>query len=121
MITAQARAADIQDRDGAPELLASGRAIFPWLRCVFADGAYAGPKLRAALDGKGRWRIDVVKRSDAVRGFEPLSRRWVVERTLAWLSHPRRPDKGFEATIAVAQAWLFIGNAQLLIRRMERA
>ena len=119
-VTAQARAADIQDRDGAPELLASGRSGFPWLRCVFADGAYAGPKLRAALDGKGRWRIEVVKRSDTMRGFEPLPRRWVVERTLAWLSRNRRLAKDFKATIATAQAWLFIGNAQLLIREMAR-
>ena len=57
-VTAQVHAADIQDRDGAPKLLASGRASFAWLRCVFADGAYAGLKLRAALDGKGRRRID---------------------------------------------------------------
>ena len=51
-VTARVHAADIQDRDGAPELLTSIRAGFPWLRCVFADGAYAGPKLQAALDGK---------------------------------------------------------------------
>ena len=119
-VTARVHAADIQDRDGASELLASGRASFPWLRCVFADGAYTGPKLRAALDGKGRWSIEVVKRSDTMRGFEPLPRRWVVERTLAWLSRNRRLAKDFEATIATAQAWLFIGNVQLLIRRMAR-
>ena len=119
-VTAQNRAADIQDRDGAPERLASGRADFPRLRCVFADGAYAGPKLRAALDGKGRWRIEVVKRSGSTRGFEPSLRRWAIERTLAGRSRPRRPVKGFEATIATARAWLFIGNGQLPIRRMAR-
>ena len=115
LATAQVHAADIQDRDGAPELLTSGRSSFPWLHHVFADGAYAGPKLQAALDDKGPWRIEVVKRSDTVRGFEPLPRRWSVERTLAWLSCPWRPDKDFEATIATAQAWLFIGKVQLLI------
>ena len=119
-VTAQVHAADIQDRAGAPKLLTSIRASFPWLRCVFADGAYAGPKLQAALDGKGRWSIEVVKRSDTMRGFEPLPRRRVVERTLAWLSRNRRLAKDFEATIATAQAWLFIGNVQLLIRRMAR-
>ena len=120
LVTAQVHAADIQDHDGAPELLTSIRSGFPWLRHVFADGAYAGPKLRAALDGKGRWRIEVVKRSDTMRGFKPLPRRWVVERTLAWLSRNRRLAKDFEATIATAQAWLFIGNVQLLIRIMAR-
>ena len=121
LVAAQVHAADIQDRDGAPELLASIRASFPWLRHVFADGAYAGPKLKAALDGKGRWRIEVVKRSGTMRGFKPLPRRWVVERTLAWLSRNRRLAKDFEAAIATAQVWLFIGNVQLLIRRMARA
>ena len=62
-----------------------------------------------------------MKRSDTMRGFEPLPRRWVVERTLAWLSRNRRLAKDFEATIATAQAWLFIGNVQLLIRRMARS
>src|SRR3546814_6883643 len=47
--------ADIQDRDGAPALLASIRHSFPWLRHLFADGGYGGPKLRAALDKNGRW------------------------------------------------------------------
>ena len=59
--------------------------------------------------------------SGGPRGFEPLSRRWVVERTLAWLSRNRRSGKDFEATIATAQARLFVGNAQLLVRRMVRA
>src|SRR3546814_20441604 len=77
--------ADIQDRDGAPALLASIRHSFPWLRHLFADGGYGGPKLRAALDKIGRWTLQIVKRSDAAKGFEVLPRRWVVERTFAWL------------------------------------
>ena len=64
------QAADIQDRDGAPEVLKAIRHRFPWLRHVFADGGYAGPKLRAALKGKGDWTIEVVKRSDTAKGFE---------------------------------------------------
>ena len=61
-----------------------------------------------------------MKRSDTMRGFKPLPRRWVVERALAWLSRNRRLAKDFEAVIATAQAWIFIGNAQLLTRRMAR-
>src|SRR3546814_20497721 len=72
--------ADIQDRGGAPSFLASIRHSFPWLRHLFADGGYGGPKLRAALDKIGRWTLQIVKRSDAAKGFEVLPRRWVVER-----------------------------------------
>ena len=98
------------DRDGAPPLLASIRWAFPWLRHVFADGAYAGPKLGKALEKIGQWTLEIVKRSDDVTGFKVLPRRWVVERTFAWLGRNRRLAKDFEATIASAEAWLMIAS-----------
>ena len=61
LVAARVHAANIQDRDGAPALLASIRYSFPWLRHVFADGAYAGPKLEAALKRVGRWTLEIVK------------------------------------------------------------
>jgi transposase len=121
MVTAVVHAADIQDRDGAPAVLASVRSAFPWLRHVFADGAYAGDKLRGALDTLGRWSLEIVKRAAAASGFEVLPRRWVVERTLAWLNRNRRLAKDFEASIASAEAWLFLASVQLLMRRNARA
>ena len=84
--------AAIQDRDGAPALLAHVRSALPWLRHVFADGGYAGDKLPDALKGLGDWTIEIVKRSDAAKGFVLLPRRWVVERTLTWLD--RNPTIG---------------------------
>jgi putative transposase len=73
--------ADIQDRDGAPLVLAQIIGHFPWLRHVFADGGYAGDKLRQALRkvGKSKWTIEIIKRSDTAKGFEVLPRRCVVE------------------------------------------
>ena len=97
------------------------RYRFPWLRHVFADGGYAGPKLRAALEGHGDWTIDIIKRSDTAKGFEVLPRRWVVERTFAWLGRNRRLAKDFEKTIENAEAWLMIASIQLLTRRIARA
>ena len=94
---------------------------FPWLRHVFADGAYAGPKLEDALRRLGQWTLEIVTRSDAAHGFEVIPRRWVVERTLAWLNRNRRLAKDFEATIASAEAWLFLASVQLLTRRLARA
>ena len=83
-------AADIQDRDGAPAVLKSILVRWPWLRHVFADGGYAGPKLPGALQKIGNFTMEIVKRTDKAKGFEVLPRRWVVERTFAWLGRCRR-------------------------------
>ena len=121
LIAAIVHRADIQDRDGAPRLLAAMRSAFPWLRHIFADAAYAGGKLQQALAKLGTWTFEIVRRSDAAKGFQPLPRRWVVERTIAWLNRNRRLAKDFEATIESAQAWLFIASVKLLSRRLARA
>jgi putative transposase len=68
--------ANVQDRDGAPTLLKGARRLVPWLPHVFADGGYAGDKLKNALKGHGHWTIEIVKRSDVAKGFVLLPRRW---------------------------------------------
>ena len=113
--------ADVQDRDGAAGTLATLRSLYPWLRHVFADGGYAGDKLRGELAGMGRWTVEIIKRSDTTKGFEVLPRRWVVERTFAWLGRCRRLAKDFEATISSATAWLLMAHIRLLTRRLARA
>ena len=113
--------ADVQDRDGAPDLLASVCNGFPWLRHVFADGGYAGDKLKAALVDLGKWTVQIVKRSDTAKGFVLLPRRWVVERTLAWLNRNRRLAKDVEATIESATTWLYIASVKLMSRRLAPA
>jgi len=120
LVHAVVHTADIQDRDGAPLVLAGVIKRFPWLRHVFADGGYAGGKLRVALKPMGAWTIEIIKRSDTAKGFELLPRRWVVERTIAWFNRNRRLAKDFEQTIASATAWLFIASIQLFIRRAAR-
>jgi transposase len=120
LVAAVVHEADIQDRDGAPLVLASARCLYPWLRHVFADGGYRGAKLATALDKIGRWTIEIVKRSDTAAGFVVLPRRWVVERTFAWLNRNRRLAKDFEATLESALAWLFLASIKLLMRRLAR-
>ena len=121
LVTAIVHRADIQDRDGAVSVLASIADAFPWLRHVFADAAYAGEKLRQALEQLGQWTIEIIRRSDAAKGFQLLPRRWVVERTLAWLNRNRRLAKDFEASIASAETWIYLASVQFLIRRLARA
>ena len=113
-------AANIQDRDGAPLVLTSIRQAFPWLRHLFADGGYAGPKLQGALVELGQWTIEIVKRSECAKGFEVIPRRWVVERTFAWLGRCRRLAKDWEKTIASAEAWILIAHMRLVTRRLAR-
>ena len=81
----QVHPADIQDRDGAVSVLAFVRRLCPDLHHLFADSAYAGDKLRSAAATTGQWTFEIIKRSDHVEGFAVLPRRWVVERTFAWL------------------------------------
>ncbi len=120
LLAALVHAADIQDRDGAPAVLAEARYRFPWMRHVFADGGYAGAKLRRALTKIGDWTIDIIKRSHSAKGFTVLPRRWVVERTFAWLGRSRRLAKDWERTIESATAWLFIAHIRILTRRLAR-
>jgi transposase len=121
LVDAVVHPADIQDRDGAPLVLASARHLYPWLRHIFADGGYTGAKLARALSALGAWTVEIIKRSDAAQGFVVLPKRWVVERTLAWLNKNRRLAKDFEATIKSATAWVYIASVKLLTRRLARA
>jgi putative transposase len=113
-------AADIQDRDGAVRVLKAIRHRFPWLRHIFADGGYAGDKLKAAMRGHGQWTIEIVKRSDAAKGFVLLPRRWVVERTFAWLGRCRRLAKDWDKSLESATAWAQIASIRMLTRRIAR-
>src|SRR5215210_1572277 len=83
--------ANIQDRDGGVLVLASLFGLHPFLRRLFADAGYQGPQFRDAVARiMPQLKVSIVKRSDHVKGFAILPRRWVVERTLAWLNRCRR-------------------------------
>ncbi len=113
-------AADIQDRDGALLVLDSRtRRLFPFLETIFADGAYGGQKLRRAMDDAA-WRIEVVKRSAQAKGFEVIPRRWVVERTIAWINRCRRLAKDYENLNRTAIAFIRLASIRLMLRRLTR-
>ena len=120
MVGLMVHSADIQDRDGAPDLLKSIRHRWPWLLHVFADGEYAGDTLKQRLKKIGRWTVEIIKRSDKANGFEILPRRWVVERTFAWLGRCRSLAKDVEKSIASAEAWIMIAHIRLITRQLAR-
>jgi len=119
VIASQVHAANIQDPHGAVPRLGELRRRFPKLRHIFADRVYRGPQLRAAIDQCGPWTIEI-ERPPGVKGFQLLPRRWVVERTFAWLGRSRHLAKDFEATIESAAAWLLLASIRLLFRRLAR-
>ena len=120
MLTAVVHRASLQDRDGALLVLDKHtRRLFPFLEKIFADSAYGGAKLRAAIAGTG-WNLEVVKRRDGQKGFEVLPRRWVVERTIAWINRCRRLAKDYENLNRMALAFIRLASIRLMLRRVTR-
>jgi len=121
LLALRVHAANIQDNHGAVPLLAALRRSFPKLQHIFADRVYRGDKLRNAIAEFGKWTIEIVTRSEQVGTFKPEPKRWVIERTFAWLGRNRRLAKDFEVSIASAEAWFLIASVRLLSRRLARA
>jgi transposase len=121
MLQAIVHAANIQDRDGGAMLMATLFGLFPFLLKLYADGGYQGPAFRKALSGIfAQIDIEIVKRSDAATGFVVLPKRWVVERTLAWLGRCRRLAKDWECLNHKARAFLLVASIRLMVRRLCR-
>ncbi|TWA99009.1 DDE family transposase [Bradyrhizobium stylosanthis] len=116
LVGAIVHAADVQDRDGAPDVLCSIRYRFPWLPHL-RDSSYAGEKLEAVLEKIGRWTVEIIKRSDAARALRCFrAAGWSNE--LRRLGRNRGLAKDFELTIESATAWLFLASVQVMTRRI---
>ena len=109
--------ADIQDRDGARLLLNKLAGRFRELRLIWADGGYAGQLVDWVREHTG-WELEIVRRPSGKREFAVLPRRWVVERTLAWLGRYRRLSKDYECLVSSSEAWIQIAMIQLMLRRL---
>ena len=97
----------------------AARRLFPFVTVIFADGAYQGETTAEAVARTGRWRLEIVKRSDSA-GFVPLPKRWIVERTFAWLGRCQRLAKDFENLAVKALAFLCLAMIRLMLRRLAR-
>jgi transposase len=112
--------ADIQHRDGGLLVLSSMFGLFPFVAKLFADGGYLGPQFRQALAKVvPQLSVDIVKRSDTARGFKVLPKRWVVERTIAWLNRCRRLAKDCENLHRNALAFIKLASVRLMVRKFS--
>jgi transposase len=96
--------------------------LYPFLLKVYADGGYQGPIFqRAAKAAIADLNVEIVKRSDRAKGFVVLPKRWVVERTFAWLNRCRRLAKDWECLDRKARAYVLLASIRLMVRRLGRA
>ena len=109
--------ADISDSAGAQAILDAIRRRWPWVKHLFADGAYDRGKLMskaAFLD----FVIEIIRRIEGEPGFKVLPRRWVVERTFGWLMRWRRLVRDYEQRLDVSKAMIHVAMGSLLLRRI---
>jgi transposase len=109
--------ASVQDRDGAEPLLRQVRRLFPFVERIIGDAGYQGPKMAAAVARTGTWKIEIVRRCDRHR-FVVLPKRWIVERTLAWISRHRRLARDYERHARTAAAFVQLAMIRLMLRRI---
>lgn len=107
--------ADVQDRDGAEQLLRQARRLFPFVERIIGDAGYQGPKIAAAVARTGRWGIEIVHRCDRHR-VVVLPKRWIMERTLGWISHHRRLARDFERHCRIAAAFVRMAMIRIMLR-----
>ena len=112
-------AADVQDRDGGVLLMGSLFGLYPFLLKLYADGGYQGPEFHRALKKiLARVNVEIVKRSDQARRFVVLPKRWIVERTFAWLGRCRRLAKDWECLNRKALAFLYLASIRPMLRKL---
>jgi transposase len=112
-------AANIPEREGAQSLLSRVLVWFTWLKKMWVDGGYSGPDFAAWVKTiRPKLEVEVVKRSDAVRGFKVLPKRWIVERTFGWLMRHRRLVRDYERCETSAESWVYIAMIRIQLRRL---
>jgi putative transposase len=110
-------AADISDRDGALLLLALYHGRYPDLRRIWGDSHYGG-ELGAEVQVAYGIVLEVVKKPPEQQGFVPLPKRWIVERTLSWLTHCRRLARDYERNPAYSEAWVYVASIHRMLKHL---
>ena len=111
--------ASCPEREGARAVLGRVTDWLTRLRRLWVDGGYSGEDFaRWVQDHWPKVEVEVIKRSDDVRGFKLLPRRWVVERTFGWLMRQRRLVRDYERTVSSAEAWIHLAMIRIQLRRL---
>ncbi len=112
--------ADVQDRDGAQLLLSVLAVAFGWLKLIWADGGYAGKLVShvAEIARHRKVKLEIVKRSDDIKGFRVLPKRWIVERTFGWLIQSRRLVRDYEVEIKYSEAMIYLSMSKRMLARI---
>jgi transposase len=119
LMHALVHAADVQDRDGGAQVMATLFGLYPFLLKLYADGGYQGEQFQRALKTIiGRLNLEIVKRSDQAKRFVVLPNRWIAERTFAWLGRCRRLAKDWECLNRKALAFLKLASIRLMLRKL---
>jgi len=117
LLHAEVHAADVQDRVGARSLLQAALQRYPKLQVVWADGGYSGTLESWVQQCQPQARLEIVPRHQRDR-FVPLPRRWVVERTFAWLGRFRRLSRDYEFLPRLACAFILLAMSDLMLSRI---
>jgi putative transposase len=112
-------AASVQDRDGGALLLKAAAAKYPTLRLVWVDSAYNGEPIETASKAT-EIAVEIKAREEGAKGFVPVRKRWVVERTFGWLNRSRRLSKDYERTTSSSQAWIDLAMVRIGVGRLCR-
>ena len=121
MLGLQVTTADVQDRDGARGLLCDLlKNSYCWLKLIWADGGYSGKLAEeiGSIDRNRKVKLEIVKRSDDVKGFKILPKRWIVERTFGWLIQSRRLIRDYEVKIEHSESMIYLSMARRMLAKV---
>ena len=119
MLCVVVHAADVQDRDGAKQVLEKIKDSLPRLQLIWADGGYSG-HLIDWVKQVCNWLLEIVKKDDSVKGFQLLPKRWIVERTFAWLMRYRRLCREYEYLTETSESLIYLAMTNIMLRRLAR-
>ena len=111
--------ASVHDRDGGVQLVSGLFGLYPFLQKLFADSGYAGPTFRKGVKKAcPRLQVAIVKRPKKTKGFVVLPKRWIVERSIAWLNRCRRLAKDWENLSSRALAFVHLASIRMMLRKL---
>jgi putative transposase len=113
--------ADVPERTGGKRLLSGLKPLHPRLALIWADQGYSGEEFARWCQAEGHWRVEIVQRNPHEQGFVVQPKRWIVERTLAWIDRFRRFSKDFERKVQTSEEFIQIAMTRLMLKRLARS